>query len=149
MMGPDDIIIVFWMLSFKPGYSLFFFTLIKRLFSSSLLSAMRVVSSAYLRLLILLPAILIPACDSSNLACVLKRNYIQNTLFIIHFTNSNFFSKLQFMTYSKKCFWSSILLFSYSLLNVPDRRNLPVCFRIHSLFLHASHLYFREQHFKG
>ena len=100
------------MLSFKPGYSLSFFTLIKRFFSSSLLSAMRVVSSAYLRLLILLPAILIPAYDSSNLACVLKINYIQNTLFIFHFTNSNFFSKLQFITYSKKCFWSSILLFS-------------------------------------
>ena len=33
----------------------------------SLLSAIRVVSSAYLRLLILLPAILISACDSSSL----------------------------------------------------------------------------------
>ena len=36
----------------------------KRLFSSSSLSAIRVVSSAYLRLLIFLPAILIPACAS-------------------------------------------------------------------------------------
>ena len=36
------------------------------LFSSSLLSAIRVVSSAYLRLLIFLPAILIPACASSS-----------------------------------------------------------------------------------
>ena len=44
------------------------FPLIKRLFSSSLLSAIRVVSSAHLRLLIFLPAILIPACASSNLA---------------------------------------------------------------------------------
>ena len=35
-------------------------------FSSSSLSAIRVVSSAYLRLLILLPAILIPACVSSS-----------------------------------------------------------------------------------
>ena len=35
-------------------------------FSSSLLSAMTVVSSAYLRLLIFLPAILIPACASSS-----------------------------------------------------------------------------------
>ena len=42
------------------------FTLIKRLFSSSLLSAIRVVSSAYLRLLIFLPAILIPVCASSS-----------------------------------------------------------------------------------
>jgi len=42
------------------------FTFIRRLFSSSLLSAIRTVTSAYLRLLIFLLAILIPACDSSN-----------------------------------------------------------------------------------
>ena len=41
------------------------FTFVKRLFSPSL-SAIRVVSSAYLRLLIFLPAILIPACASSS-----------------------------------------------------------------------------------
>ena len=40
------------MLSFKLTSSLFSFTFIKRLFSSSLLSDIRVVSSAYLRLLI-------------------------------------------------------------------------------------------------
>ena len=44
-------ILAFWMLSFKPTFSLSFFTFIKRLFSSSLLSAIRVVSSAYLSLL--------------------------------------------------------------------------------------------------
>ena len=38
------------MLSFKPTFPLFSFTFIKRLFSSSSLSAVRVVSSAYLRL---------------------------------------------------------------------------------------------------
>ena len=38
----------------------------KRLFSSSSLSAIRVVSSAYPSLLIFLPAILIPACASSS-----------------------------------------------------------------------------------
>ena len=54
-------------MNFKPAFSLSSFTL-KRLFSSSSLSAIRVVSSAYLRLLIFLPAILIPACDSSSLA---------------------------------------------------------------------------------
>ena len=46
-------------------------TFIKRLFSSSSLSAIRVMSSAYLRLLIFLPAVLIPACASSNLAVML------------------------------------------------------------------------------
>ena len=54
------------MLSFKPTFSLYNFTFIKRLFSSSSLFAIRVVSSAYLRLLIFLPAILIPACASSS-----------------------------------------------------------------------------------
>ena len=44
------------MLSFKPTFSLSSFTFIKRLFSSSSLSALRVGSSAYLRLLIFLLA---------------------------------------------------------------------------------------------
>ena len=47
-------------------FSLSSFTFIKRLLSSSSLSAIRVVSSAYLRLLMFLPAILIPACASSS-----------------------------------------------------------------------------------
>jgi len=47
------------MLSFKPIFSLSSFTFIKRPFSYSSLSAIKVVSSAYLRLLIFLPAILI------------------------------------------------------------------------------------------
>ena len=59
-----------WMLwssffeSFKPAFSLFSFTHIKRLFRFFSLSAIRVMSSTYLRLLIILTAILIPACDS-------------------------------------------------------------------------------------
>ena len=56
------------MLSFKPDFSLFSFTFIKRFFSSSSLSAIRVVSSAYLSILIFLLVILIPACASSSLA---------------------------------------------------------------------------------
>ena len=65
-MGPDSLVFVFWMLSYKPTFSLSSFTFIKRLFSSSSLSAMRVVLLAYLRLLIFLPAILIPVCASSS-----------------------------------------------------------------------------------
>jgi len=61
-------IFVFWMFCFKPTFLLSSLTFIKRLFSSSLLSAIRVVWSAYLRLLIFLPAILIPACASTSLA---------------------------------------------------------------------------------
>ena len=66
---PDAMILVFWMLSFKPAFSLSSFTLIERFFSSPLLSAVRMVSSAYMRLLIFLLAILTPACDSSSPAC--------------------------------------------------------------------------------
>ena len=42
----EAMILVFWMFSFKPTFSLSSFTLIKRLFSSSSLSALKVVSSA-------------------------------------------------------------------------------------------------------
>ena len=66
LLWSDGTILVFWILSFKPTFSLSSFTFIKRLFSSSSLSAIRVVSSAYLRLLIFLPATLIPACTSSS-----------------------------------------------------------------------------------
>ena len=67
-MGLDAMILVFWMLSFKPTCSLSNFTFIKSLFSSSLLSAIWVVSSSFLQLLIYLPGILIPAYASSSLA---------------------------------------------------------------------------------
>ena len=57
----------FLMSSFKQAFSLSF-TLISRLFSFFSFSAFRVVSSAYMKLLIFLLAILIPACDSPSLA---------------------------------------------------------------------------------
>ena len=66
MMGLNAMILVFRMLSFKPAVLLSSFTFIKRLSSSSSPSALRVVSSAYLRLLIFLLTILIPACASSS-----------------------------------------------------------------------------------
>ena len=69
-MGPDTMIFVFWMLSFKPYFSFPSLTFIKRLFSSLSLSAIRAVSSADLSLSIFLPAIaiLIPACAPFSLA---------------------------------------------------------------------------------
>ena len=77
--GTDAMMLIFWMLSFRPTFSLFSFTFINRLFSSFLLSAIRVVSSAYLRLLIFLPEILIPACVSSSLAfCMMYSAYKLN-----------------------------------------------------------------------
>ena len=65
VMGPDAMILVFLIFSFKPALSLSSFTLNKRL-SSSLLSVIRVVSSAYMRLLMFLPSIWIPASNSSS-----------------------------------------------------------------------------------
>ena len=56
------------MLKFKPVFPVSSFNLIKRLFRFSSLSVIKAVSSAYLRLLIFLPAIMIPSCASSNLA---------------------------------------------------------------------------------
>ena len=74
MMGPDAMILLFWMMSFKPMFSLSSFTFINRLFSSSSVSAIRVVSSAYLRLLIFLLPILIPACSSSSPAFLMMHS---------------------------------------------------------------------------
>ena len=67
VMGPDTMTLIFWTLSFKPAFSFCSFTFIKRLFSSSFLSAIWVVPSVYVRLLIFLLAILIPAFASSSL----------------------------------------------------------------------------------
>ena len=53
-------------LNVEPQASFFTLLFIKRLFSSSSLFGIRVVSSAYLRLLIFLRAILITACASSS-----------------------------------------------------------------------------------
>ena len=65
--------------SYKPAFSLSSFTFSKRLFSSSSLSAISVVSSAYLRLLIFLLAILIPVCDSPSLSfCMMYSAYTLN-----------------------------------------------------------------------
>ena len=61
----------FLIFSLKPALLPPSFTLIKRLFNSSLLSAIRVVSSTYQRLLMFFPSILIPACNSSSLAFLL------------------------------------------------------------------------------
>ena len=67
-MVPDAVILGFLIFSFKLTLSLSSSTLIKRLFSSFSLFAIRVLSSAYLRLLMFLPKIFIPACSSSSLA---------------------------------------------------------------------------------
>ena len=73
VMERNTMILVFRMLSFKPAFSLSSFTFIKRNFSSFSASAITVVSSTYLRLLIFLLAILIPVFASSvHLESILK-----------------------------------------------------------------------------
>ena len=59
---------MFFFLDFTCLLKLIFHSFINMLFNSSSLSAIRMVSSSYLRLLIFLPAILIPACTSSSQA---------------------------------------------------------------------------------
>ena len=66
VMRLDAMILVFLIFSFKLALSLSSFTLMKKLFSSSSLSAIQVVSSTCLRLLMFLPPILTPACNSSR-----------------------------------------------------------------------------------
>ena len=66
--GTGCMIFISWMLNSKPIFSLSSFTFIKRFFNASSLSAIRMESSAYLRSLIFLPTILIPAWASSSLA---------------------------------------------------------------------------------
>ena len=85
-MGHLVILVVFFfffslMFCFKPAFSLFSFTVIKRLFCSSSFSVIRVVSSTHLRILIFLLTILIPSCDSSSpfhmmCVCVCSQSYL-------------------------------------------------------------------------
>ena len=123
VIGPDATIFIYWMLNFKPAFSLSSFTFIGRLFSFSL-SAIRVVSLAYLRLLIYLPEILISACDSSSLAflmlcsaCQLNK---QVTIYSLDVVSSQFSTSsvlhVQFLTVAswpanrKQVKWSGILM---------------------------------------
>jgi len=71
VMGPNAMILAFLIFSLKRALSLFPLTPIKRLFSSSSHSAIRVVSFTYLRLFIFLAPILILACNSSSPASLM------------------------------------------------------------------------------
>ena len=63
-MGPDAVILVFWLLSFKPAFSLSSFTFIKRRFSSFLLSAIRVVKVKVIQLCLTLVTPCTVACQA-------------------------------------------------------------------------------------
>ena len=80
VMGPDAMMLIYWMFSFKSAFSLSSFTFIKRLFSLPFLCVIRVVPYAYLMLLIFLPEILIPAWASSSPAFLMMHSaYMLNT----------------------------------------------------------------------
>ena len=66
VMGLYAMIFIFWMLSLNQLFYALLSPSSRGSFSSSSLSTIRVVSSANLRLLIILPEILIPACDSTS-----------------------------------------------------------------------------------
>ena len=68
VMGLDAMILSSLNVVFQASFHSSSLTFIKRLFSSSSLSTIRVVLSAYLRSLIFLLAILILSCNSSSLA---------------------------------------------------------------------------------
>ena len=79
VMGPYAMILVFQMLSFKPAFLLSSFTSIKKQVFIFLLLAITMVSSAYLKLLLLVSAILVPAYASSSPAfCMIDSAYKSN-----------------------------------------------------------------------
>ena len=72
VMGPDAMILVFWMLSFKSAFSLFSFTFIKRLFFAFCHKGGIICISEVIDIL---PSILMPAYASSRLAwCTLHKS---------------------------------------------------------------------------
>ena len=100
------------MLGFKPAFSLSSFTLIKRLFSSPLPSALRVVSAACLRLLIHLPVLLIPAYDPR--ACLCNCYHVipaRTSVKLLQLTilKTNFSCPLLFELFSLSIFMKSVL----------------------------------------
>ena len=71
VMGPDAMILVFWMLSFKPAFSFSSFTFIKRLFSGVICIS---------EIIDISPAILIPACALSVCPQLDKSSVIHDTM---------------------------------------------------------------------
>ena len=110
-MGPDAIILVIWMLSFKPAFSLFSFTFINWCFSSSLLLSIRVASSACLRLLIFLQKSWFQQVTIYSLDILLSHFWIRS------FLNTHiccFLTCLQISQETDKVVWYSHLFKNFS-----------------------------------
>ena len=100
------------MFRLKPAFSLSSFTLLKKFFSSSLLFAIRVVPSAYLRLLIFLQAISVLVYESSDLTFHMmysaQKLYKQDDNIILDIDILNFEPVFCSMSSSNCCFLSCI-----------------------------------------
>ena len=72
VMGLDAMILVFLNVEFQASFFTLIFHPHQESFQFSSLSAIRVASSAYLRLLIFLPSTLIPACESTSPAFCMR-----------------------------------------------------------------------------
>ena len=96
----------------KPTFSLSSLTFIKKLFSSSSLSAISVVLSAYLRLVIFLSAILILACASSSPAFLMMYSTYKLNKQVTIYSLMHPFSYLEpvccSMSSSKCCFLTCV-----------------------------------------
>ena len=121
------------MLSFKPTFSLSSFTFIKRLFSSSSLSAIRVVSSAYLRLLLFLPAILIPACVSSSPAY--SFSYLEPICCSMSSSNCCFLTCIQISHEAGQVVWHSHLFQNFPQFIVIHRVNAEYVHAIYAMYM--------------
>ena len=82
--GPNVMILVFRMFSFKPAFSLSSFTFIKKLFSSSSPSSIRVVSSTYPRLLIFFLASLSPAQEDWRTSAWVLSSHAETSSLAFH-----------------------------------------------------------------
>ena len=148
VMGPDAMILVFWMLSFKPTFWLSSFTFLKRLFSSYSLSAIRVVSSAYLKVLIFLPAILISACASSS-HCLLNEWVVVGKQVVVYLLNRDQFFEIPWtiarqaplsMGFPRQEHWSELLFPSQGIFPIQGSNLCLLCWQTDSLPLsHQGH----------
>ena len=132
--------LVFWMLSFKPSFSFSPFTFIKRLLSFSSLYSVRVVSFAYLRLLIFLLTILIPTCASPSPAFLMmystyKLNRQGDNIPTLKHFFPNFEPVSCSMSSSNFCFLTHIQVSQETgkvIWYSPFFKNFPVCCDPHS-----------------
>ena len=115
-MGPDAMILVFWVLSFKPTFSLSSFTFIKRLFSSSLSAIgwchLHIWGYWYLSQQSWFQLVLLPAqLDQLNFTLPLtKRNFISfYCLIMMTITSISILNRYLVLLKFSVCYWIQVL----------------------------------------